>query len=142
MGEEPCQHCGALRTRTDERLRSTPTTCAPWPSASVRRPNRSRAKSAQLRRVLPEAARSPLAPVWRANVRRRWRFWRRSSEACLPLFWYVMAGLSFAAAPINYVLWKRSLSNSTSLRQQGRFRRAWQLFPLLGLVFLARVFIP
>jgi len=54
-------------------------------------------------------------------------------------FWYVMAALCFATAPVNYVLWRRSLEGSTSVRQQLRYRRAWQLLPLLGLVFLARV---
>jgi hypothetical protein len=54
-------------------------------------------------------------------------------------FWYVMAALCFAVAPVNYVLWKRSLDGPTSVRQQLRYRRAWQLLPLLGLVFLVRV---
>jgi len=57
-------------------------------------------------------------------------------------FWYVMAALCFIACPLNYVLWRRSLLNGTSIRQQQRYRRAWQLLPLLGLVFLARVLIP
>jgi hypothetical protein len=58
-----------------------------------------------------------------------------------PAFWYVMAGLCFAVAPVSYVLWKRSLDGPTSARQQFRYRRAWQLLPLLGLVFLARVLL-
>ena len=59
-----------------------------------------------------------------------------------PAFWYVMAALCFAGAPINYVLWKRSFGNGTSPRQRSRYQRAWQLMPLLGMVFLARVLIP
>jgi hypothetical protein len=57
-------------------------------------------------------------------------------------FWYVMAALCFVAAPVSYFLWKRSLGGRTSAKQQMRYRRAWQLLPLLGVLFLARVLIP
>lgn len=62
-----------------------------------------------------------------------------SSSGSSPVFWYVMAALCFVVAPVNYVLWKRSLAGGVSPRQQFRYRRASQLLPLLGLVFLARV---
>jgi hypothetical protein len=54
----------------------------------------------------------------------------------------MMAALCFVAAPVNYVVWKRSLDGRTSAKQQMRYRRAWQLLPLLGVVFLARVLVP